>query len=194
MSNAQHSVSTGEWYTPKNWIEAVRRALGRIDLDPCSSAKANTVVRAGAWWGPGNGVDCSWRDCGHATAFVNPPGSCVVVDGLFSICGNPKKCSCKLPRQFLARSLIEAYKGMEIIYLACSINQLRMLVSLKWPPGVLVSVAVPASRIPYLNPETLEPVQGTNCDSAFFCLARSTHTHAQFKEVFQLEGCRVFTA
>lgn len=202
MSNAQHSAKSGEWYTPARWIEAVRRTLGSIDIDPCSSKEANNVVKAGEWWGSGGrALERNW-DVGRQTVFVNPPGSCIVIDGVFSECVNPVKtanggrgrCSCKLPKQFMAKSLIQAYRGIDVIYLAFSVNQLRMLAELKWPPGVSISIALPAQRIPYLDPETLDPVKGTNCDSAFICMSKDPTTHERFKLEFNGEGCRVFTA
>ena len=39
-----------ERYTPGAIIEAARMAMGSIDLDPASSAKANTAVRAGTYY------------------------------------------------------------------------------------------------------------------------------------------------
>jgi hypothetical protein len=35
-----------EWYTPAEYIERVRRVLGRIDLDPASNPQPQQIVRA----------------------------------------------------------------------------------------------------------------------------------------------------
>lgn len=41
-----------EYYTDPRIIEAARRVMGRIALDPASSEKANQFVKAEAWFGP----------------------------------------------------------------------------------------------------------------------------------------------
>ncbi len=46
-----------EWYTPAHIIEAARRVLGGIDLDPASCEAANKIVGAREYYSPEKGVD-----------------------------------------------------------------------------------------------------------------------------------------
>jgi hypothetical protein len=59
-----------EWYTQPAYIEAARRVMGDIDLDPASCAEANKTVRA-RWYMTGleNGLEQEWR----GRVFMNPP-------------------------------------------------------------------------------------------------------------------------
>jgi ParB family chromosome partitioning protein len=61
-----------EWYTPKEYIEAARKALGRIDLDPASSAIAQKTVKAESFYSKDDdGLTKAWT----GRVWLNPPYS-----------------------------------------------------------------------------------------------------------------------
>lgn len=60
----------GEWYTPSEYVEAARRVLRRIDLDPASCLEANETVKAKIFWTEDDGpLERPWR----GGVFLNPP-------------------------------------------------------------------------------------------------------------------------
>jgi ParB family chromosome partitioning protein len=65
--------STGnEWWTPKEYIESVRKVLGVIDLDPASCKEANAVIQAKQIYTESDsGLNHPW----HGRVFMNPPYS-----------------------------------------------------------------------------------------------------------------------
>ena len=59
-----------EWYTPKEIIEAARKVLGTIDLDPASCAEANEIVKATRFYSIENdGLAKKWE----GKIWLNPP-------------------------------------------------------------------------------------------------------------------------
>ncbi len=98
----KHSSESMEHHTPPEIVEASRKVLGAIDLDPASCTLANTIVRAAKiFTREDNGLGRSW----WGNVFLNPPGG--LCDGLgrrvvrASKKHNRKRCeesgSCGLP-------------------------------------------------------------------------------------------------
>ena len=64
------STESNEWYTPKNYVEAVRKVLGEIELDPASCASANKVVKATKYYTKeDDGLKQKWS----GRVILNPP-------------------------------------------------------------------------------------------------------------------------
>lgn len=61
-----------EWYTPKECIEAARKALGKIDLDPASSDAAQRIIKAQRHYTKeDDGLSRKWE----GRVWLNPPYS-----------------------------------------------------------------------------------------------------------------------
>jgi ParB family transcriptional regulator, chromosome partitioning protein len=67
---ALHLSESVEWYTPPHILEAVRRLLGQIDLDPASCYEANQTVHATRYFSAQHdGLARIW----YGRVFLNPP-------------------------------------------------------------------------------------------------------------------------
>lgn len=65
-------VKSNEWYTPVRYIEAARRVMGSIDLDPASCELANRTVKAERFYTEKqNGLILPWL----GRIWLNPPYS-----------------------------------------------------------------------------------------------------------------------
>jgi hypothetical protein len=75
MCIGNHStLNNDEWNTPSAYIEAARRVMGSIDIDPASNAAAQLIIRAGRFYSLQNcglSDDAKW----HGNVWINPPYS-----------------------------------------------------------------------------------------------------------------------
>ena len=70
LDNYLAGTGENEWCTPAEYIEAARKVLGEIDLDPASSDLGQETVKAKAYFTKQtNGLDKEWR----GKIWLNPP-------------------------------------------------------------------------------------------------------------------------
>lgn len=68
--HVSHNSGENEWYTPAPYIEAARKTMGSIDLDPATSQTANrTVQAANIYTAETNGLAHPWG----GNIWLNPP-------------------------------------------------------------------------------------------------------------------------
>ncbi len=69
-AHVAHNSGNNEWYTPSEFIEAARRTMGSIDLDPASNDIAQQTVKAGKYFTVDNcGLAKKWT----GNVWMNPP-------------------------------------------------------------------------------------------------------------------------
>lgn len=76
-AHVSNNSGDNEWYTPKEYIDAVKNVLVCIDVDPASSQIANTVVQASTYYTIANdGRNKEWV----GNVFMNPPYAHPLID------------------------------------------------------------------------------------------------------------------
>lgn len=74
-SGEQSNRDSDSWFTPKKYVDLVRKSLGTIDLDPFSSEQANEVIQATRFFDEKkNAFKQTWF-AQPGTVFMNPPYS-----------------------------------------------------------------------------------------------------------------------
>lgn len=62
---------SNEWYTPVCYVDAARKVMGGIDLDPASCEMANQVIKANRYYTKeDNGLTQEWK---AKSVWLNPP-------------------------------------------------------------------------------------------------------------------------
>lgn len=135
-----HNSGNNEWYTPRDYIEAARKALGSIDLDPASSAKANEVVQATRFYTiDDDGLTQPWT----GNVWMNPPYSSDLV-GRF------------------AERLIQAWRAQEINAAVVLVNNATETAWFQALAAAASAVCFPRGRVRFWNPAGTQgaPLQG----------------------------------
>lgn len=157
------TLNTGdnEWYTPDDILDAARDVLGVIDLDPASSAIAQTRVRARLHFDKDtDGLMQPWR----GRVWLNPPYARGLIDRF-------------------VQKLVEEFKAGNV---TAAILLTNNATDAKWfgaAAAVASRLCLPHGRIRFLSPggEAGAPLQG---QSVFYLGSEG----GRFTEVFQQFG------
>lgn len=129
-----------EWYTPREYIDAARRVMGAIDLDPASSEAANRIIQAETFYATDDdGLTKDWA----GRVWMNPPYAQPAI------------------QQFCERLKVfyEAGYVTEAVVLTNNATETAWFGSLS---SCAVALCHPQGRIKFWNPEkeTATPLQG----------------------------------
>lgn len=143
LANGAHvsnNSGNSEWYTPKEYADAVHEVMGFIDTDPCSCEVANKVVRAETYYtAEQDGLQQEWHGC----VYVNPPYG----DGTVE--------------EFAVKLMLELDEGRttQAIFLVNNCTETRWFQTLICHAA---AVCFPCGRISFWSPErpSKTPLQG----------------------------------
>ena len=158
-------IDRNDWWTPTHYTDMAMAAMGCIDLDPFSSAKANE--RIGAWHYFDKEADafaCDWKGQG-GTVFMNPPYGRGLIDRAIEL--------------FLSHWEDEAFK--EGIVLVNNSTETRWFQRLLFEGD---AVCFPNHRIAFESPDN-RPISSNTRGQAFFYFGSVTES---FSTVFGTTG------
>ena len=159
-AHLRNNSGNSEWYTPQVYVAAARDVMGGIDIDPCSCADANRVVKATTFFDEQqDGLAQEW----HGRLYTNPPYGEGTID----------KFSEKLLAEFYAQRVKQAI----VLVNNCT--------ETKWFQGLLrasSNVCFPIGRISFWSVDrpSKNPLQG----QAFLHFCFRAQDGTKFRRVF----------
>jgi ParB family chromosome partitioning protein len=127
------SQNTGipEWYTPPEFIEAARQVLGKIDLDPATSAIAQRTVKARYYFTKDDdGLSKAWQ----GRVWLNPPYAADLVG------------------RFVGK-LCDHYEAGDVVAAIQLVNNATETTWFQRAAGLAGAFCFPAGRIKFLDEE-----------------------------------------
>ena len=162
--NQQRESNTVEHYTPHWVIDVAAHMLSWIDLDPATSEKANTIVKANKiYTQETDGLVQEWK----GNVFCNPPGQ-------------PSKWFRKAVEQYKLDNL------QNLFFVVYSIDRLPTILKVCKQNEINPLVIIPHKRIEYLNSETLEPQTQPLHGSAFIYFGRIDITPSLWSDKYTI--------
>ena len=140
VAHVAHATGNSEWYTPPEYIEAAKRLMGSIEVDPASSDKANEIVGADIYYTKENdGLSKKW----YGNVWMNPPYSQPTVSAF-------------------CNQFVENYRAGEITQGCVFVNNATETAFMQNMLSVCAAICLVRGRVAFLDPEGNpgNPLQG----------------------------------
>ena len=167
--NGRLSSKFDDWHTPHWVIDAAKKIMGNIDLDPASNTTANAYIQADKFYSVENsGLEHNW----FGNIFINPPG------GKTARVSNAQIWWQKAVEEF------ESGRVDNIFWVCFSIEQLNLN-----PTMFDFLVCTLRHRLKFIKDDYNRPSHG----NALVFLSRDRSNNMAFARTFESKG-RIFSA
>jgi phage N-6-adenine-methyltransferase len=139
-AHVSNNSGDSEWFTPTEYVEAARKVMGQINLDPASTETANSIVKAEQFYcAKDDGLKQRWHGC----IWLNPPYSQPAIE------------------QFCTK-VVEEFSAGRIEAACVLINNATETKFFQSLARISTAICFPAGRIRFWHPEkeSATPLQG----------------------------------
>lgn len=171
MAHTQHNTGNQEWYTPEWIIEAARRTMGRIDLDPASNPIANQWIRADRYFThEQNGLLHEWSGC----VWLNPPYANKLMNAFID------KLEQSLPTMesacVLTNNATETHWGQQLLRISSAICFLSRRVKFLTPDVTVKHTGLQGQMVSYIGPDAPTFIANFNSYGSIFVTPDTCHS------------------